>query len=262
MNRTRIISPVLTTSTPARSWSRSATWVASSISSRTSMAPRRPASIASRASQTHPGSPWLPTTDVGNQRSVMPLLSARLAATAQVRLDHARIAQHRVRRSRGDPLAEVEHRHGVGQVADQLHVVLDPQHRHAELVLDPQAESGRGSPSPRGSSRSTARRAGAAAAPWRAPGRSPPASGRRTAGPRSAPCGSARAPGTRRLLDAASMGRLLAARGHRRRRRLARRGRAGVRRPGHPRRLQPLCPPRQVTGDGGRAPGGRGDSSP
>src|SRR6185436_5912988 len=67
MNRTRIISPVVKTSTPARSWSRSAACVASSVSSRTSSAPSRPASSASRASHTQPGSPWLPTTDVGRR---------------------------------------------------------------------------------------------------------------------------------------------------------------------------------------------------
>src|SRR5262245_31494891 len=69
MNRTSIIAPVVKTSPPARAWSRSATCVASSMSSRTSSAPRRPASIASRASHTQPGSPWLPTTEVG--RSVV-----------------------------------------------------------------------------------------------------------------------------------------------------------------------------------------------
>src|SRR6059036_3005256 len=83
MNRTRIISPVLTTSTPARSWSRSATWVASSISSRTSVAPRRPASIASRASHTHPGRPWLPTTEVCS--SITSLL-CRLCGSARAGL--------------------------------------------------------------------------------------------------------------------------------------------------------------------------------
>ena len=52
---------------PARSWSSNAIWVASSISSRRSTGPSRPCDIASRASQTQPGSPWLPTTDVGRR---------------------------------------------------------------------------------------------------------------------------------------------------------------------------------------------------
>src|SRR5262245_713774 len=67
MNRTRVISPVVSTSMPARSWSSRATWVASSVSSRTSSGPSRPASSASRASHTQPGSPWLPTTEVGSR---------------------------------------------------------------------------------------------------------------------------------------------------------------------------------------------------
>src|SRR5712691_1308494 len=64
MKRTRIISPVLTTSTPARSWSASATSVASSINSRRSDWPSRSCSIASNASHTQPGRPWPPTTGV------------------------------------------------------------------------------------------------------------------------------------------------------------------------------------------------------
>src|SRR5437773_1866343 len=83
MKRTRIISPVVTTSTPARSWSRSAACVASPISSRTSVAPRRPASIASRASHTHLGRPWLPTTEVGS--SITSLL-CRLCGSARAGL--------------------------------------------------------------------------------------------------------------------------------------------------------------------------------
>src|SRR6185503_17281976 len=70
MKRTRPISPVVSTSMPARSWSSSAICVASSRSSSTSTRPRRPAPIASRASHTQPGKPWLPTTEVG-RRGVM-----------------------------------------------------------------------------------------------------------------------------------------------------------------------------------------------
>src|SRR5437867_9101672 len=53
------------TSTPARSWSRMASWVASSNVSLTSVWPYSPALILSSAVQNHPGKPWLPITCVG-----------------------------------------------------------------------------------------------------------------------------------------------------------------------------------------------------
>src|SRR2546429_487631 len=68
---------------PARSGSRGAACVASSMSSRRSPAPSRPASIASRASHTHPGRPWLPTTEVGS--SITSLL-CRLCGSAHAGL--------------------------------------------------------------------------------------------------------------------------------------------------------------------------------
>src|SRR5262249_40149837 len=52
-------------SMPARSWSRMASWVASSNVSFTSVAPYSPALILSRAVQNQPGKPWLPMTCVG-----------------------------------------------------------------------------------------------------------------------------------------------------------------------------------------------------
>src|SRR5437867_1193679 len=53
------------TSTPARSWSRMASWVASSNVSLTSVWPYSPALILSSAVQNQPGKPWLPITCVG-----------------------------------------------------------------------------------------------------------------------------------------------------------------------------------------------------
>src|SRR5437762_9172551 len=52
-------------STPARSWSRMASWVASSKVSLTSVWPYSSALILSRAVQNQPGKPWLPITCVG-----------------------------------------------------------------------------------------------------------------------------------------------------------------------------------------------------
>src|SRR5262245_15055651 len=52
-------------SIPARSWSRMASWVASSKVSLTSVWPYSPALILSRAVQNQPGKPWLPMTWVG-----------------------------------------------------------------------------------------------------------------------------------------------------------------------------------------------------
>src|SRR3989441_11208443 len=53
------------TSTPARSWSRMVSWVASSNVSLTSVWPYSPALILSSAVQNQPGKPWLPITCVG-----------------------------------------------------------------------------------------------------------------------------------------------------------------------------------------------------
>src|SRR5256885_1896281 len=57
-------------STPARSWSRMASWVASSNVSRASVWPYSPALILSSAVQNQPGKPWLPMTCVGMGGSV------------------------------------------------------------------------------------------------------------------------------------------------------------------------------------------------
>src|SRR6185369_2387309 len=58
------------TSTPARSWSRMASWVASSNISRSSVAPYSPALTLSSAVQNQPGKPWLPMTWVYSGGSV------------------------------------------------------------------------------------------------------------------------------------------------------------------------------------------------
>ena len=58
-------------SIPARSWSRMASWVASSNVSFTSVCPYSPALILSRAVQNQPGKPWLPITCVGIMGRVM-----------------------------------------------------------------------------------------------------------------------------------------------------------------------------------------------
>src|SRR5882724_11997425 len=128
MKRTRIISPVETTSTPARSMSSSATWVASSISSRRSMAPSRPASIASRASHTQPGSPWLPTTDVGSFGSAC-VMTALLYAQQEAREVllflpiHARgrLVEQEQARLHGERAADADELlHAERQVGDRL----------------------------------------------------------------------------------------------------------------------------------------------
>src|SRR5205823_7040071 len=64
----------------------------------------------------------------------------RIIPTAQVRFRHGRVAQHRVGRTFRDLLTEIEHNHVLGEIAHQLYVVLDPQHRGSELVPDAQEE--------------------------------------------------------------------------------------------------------------------------
>src|SRR5262249_5436619 len=51
--------------------------------------------------------------------------------TAEVGLDHARVALNGRRRPFGDLLAEVQHGHDPGQAHDERHLVLDQQDRHA-----------------------------------------------------------------------------------------------------------------------------------
>src|SRR5919204_5372721 len=64
--------------------------------------------------------------------------SGPAASAAKVRLDDARVAADRLRRSFGDLLAVVEHDDALGDVHDDVHVVLDQQDG---LALSMQAEN-------------------------------------------------------------------------------------------------------------------------
>src|ERR1700736_2982580 len=54
--------------------------------------------------------------------------------------DHTRIAQNLGGRAFGQGAAIVEHMNAVGQIGHHLQIVLDPDHRYAELMLDAQDE--------------------------------------------------------------------------------------------------------------------------
>ncbi len=54
---------------------------------------------------------------------------------------HARVPQHVGRRAFGQRAAVVEHVNAVGEIGHHLHVVLDPDHGDAELMLDAQDEA-------------------------------------------------------------------------------------------------------------------------
>jgi hypothetical protein len=55
---------------------------------------------------------------------------------AEVGLDHAGVRLHLGGRAQRQHLALVHRQHAVGHARDQAHVVLDHQHRDAEVVLD------------------------------------------------------------------------------------------------------------------------------
>jgi hypothetical protein len=59
-------------------------------------------------------------------------------APADVGSGHLGIGQHLVRQAARQFLAIVQHQHLVGEVANELHVVLDPDHGRRELVPDAQ----------------------------------------------------------------------------------------------------------------------------
>src|SRR5262245_1688236 len=61
--------------------------------------------------------------------------------TSEVGLHDARVREDALGRTLGELLPEVQHGHVVGKVRDQLHVVLDPQHGDAHLVLDAEQEA-------------------------------------------------------------------------------------------------------------------------
>ena len=58
----------------------------------------------------------------------------RMAASPEVRLDHALVRLDLRRRALRDLLAVLEHRDALGDAHDDLHVVLDEQHGDALLV--------------------------------------------------------------------------------------------------------------------------------
>src|SRR5215510_10500234 len=60
---------------------------------------------------------------------------------AEIRFDHARVAQDRGGRAFGERAPIVEHVDAVGEIGDHLHVVLDPDHGDLQLVLDAQDEA-------------------------------------------------------------------------------------------------------------------------
>src|SRR3569832_1058300 len=55
-------------------------------------------------------------------------------STPDIGLDHARVDNHLARDSRLDHFAVTEHQHAVADAGDDVHVVLDDEHRHAALV--------------------------------------------------------------------------------------------------------------------------------
>src|SRR3954453_16560583 len=57
------------------------------------------------------------------------LAEVLVVVRAEVRVYHALVAHHGVRRTFGDHLALSHHDHPVRYVADHVHVVLDEQHR-------------------------------------------------------------------------------------------------------------------------------------
>jgi hypothetical protein len=59
-----------------------------------------------------------------------------------VGLDHARIGDDFARNARLDHFAVAEHQHAVADAGDDVHVVLDDQHRDAALVPRVQDEAG------------------------------------------------------------------------------------------------------------------------
>ena len=60
------------------------------------------------------------------------------SAPANVGSDHLKIEQRLVRQAARQFLAVVQHQHLVCEVANELHVVLDPDHGRRELVPDAQ----------------------------------------------------------------------------------------------------------------------------
>src|SRR5438876_985361 len=73
---------------PARSWSRMASWVASSKVSLASLCPYSPALILSSAVQNQAGKPWLPMTCVYSSGSVV-LMVTPFLVSEQMLLDLA-----------------------------------------------------------------------------------------------------------------------------------------------------------------------------
>src|SRR5690606_35798888 len=67
-------------------------------------------------------------------------LTLRCSA-AEISAHHIRMAQHHLRRAFRDGAAVVEYVNPVGEIGDHLHIVLDPDHRDSEIVLDPQNET-------------------------------------------------------------------------------------------------------------------------
>ncbi len=79
----------------------------------------------------------------GDGGAALPLTAAASPAgfPAQGDRDHARLREHPIGDTVGDVLPVIEQGDAVGEISDPLHVVLDPDHRHADLVLDAQDEA-------------------------------------------------------------------------------------------------------------------------
>src|SRR4051812_40951729 len=65
---------------------------------------------------------------------------AGMASTspADIGFDHALVGQHLRRSALGNGHSVIEHQHPVSEVGHHLHVVLHPDHRQPQLVLDAQ----------------------------------------------------------------------------------------------------------------------------
>src|SRR3972149_292351 len=89
----------------------------------------------SRAVRLTPLSAWIIPYDVTTSLTSSMAYSCRaLAAVAQVGLPHPLVVLHRGRRPLGDLPPKVEHRDALGDPHDQLHVVLDQDHRLPPLL--------------------------------------------------------------------------------------------------------------------------------
>ncbi len=66
-----------------------------------------------------------------------PLGAERFWLSAYVCFDHSRVGKHLFRRSRRQFFAVMQHEDAIGEITNELHVVLDPEDRWRELMSYP-----------------------------------------------------------------------------------------------------------------------------